>query len=352
MAKDSTVTNRFLAGKKVLQYPMGLGSHPVDSHGYDSQYLMIKINSPDRASTLRDDKLTGPVVVTNSRTGSGVAVQKISDKTLNGLAEVVSNLGYDPKFITDQTTAKNADRDLVLKYDEKTVNSEVWRTQKGMSRLDKVIILPMPNEHTVGTSVQYNQNYDPMGITKAGDVVNQLGGNVMGELATLVAPTVISGILNTLKSGLADQRGLLAEQRLALNPKKEVMFDSFGYRQFSFRYSFAPKNEEESNMVSSIIETLRYYSLPEISTSKFFYILPAEFEISFMLGGKDNPHIPRITTSVLQRVGVNYSPNSGVWASLPNGAPLAIDLTLEFLELELVDRNRVWNKNSPITSGY
>lgn len=105
-------------------------------------------------------------------------------------------------------------------------------------------------------------------------------------------------------------------------------------------------------MVREIIETFRYYALPEISPAKFFYLLPAEFDISFILGEKPNPNIPKITTSVLQRISVNYSPNSGVWSTLPNGAPLAIDMTLDFMEIELVDRKRVFDKDSVITSGY
>jgi hypothetical protein len=82
-----------------------------------------------------------------------------------------------------------------------------------------------------------------------------------------------------------------------------------------------------------------------------FYVLPSEFEVSFMLGQKINPHIPRIATSVLKRVSVDYMPNN-VWSSLPNGAPLSLSMSLEFLELELIDRSRIYNKKQPITSGY
>lgn len=223
-----------------------------------------------------------------------------------------------------------------------------------MTLLDKVVILPMPNEHTVGTSIRYNSNYDPSILTKAGDIVNQMGGDALNDLKTMGKNAGISALVNKLAGGrnITSTADLLAEERLALNPKKEVMFDSFGYREFSFRYQFAPKSENESNVVREIIETFRYYALPEIVKSKFFYLLPAEFDISFILGEKPNPNIPKITTSVLQRVGVNYSPNSGVWATLPNGAPLAIDMTLDFLELSLVDRKMVYNKDSAITSGH
>jgi hypothetical protein len=333
--------NQLLKDKRVLQYPTGLGSSATDRYGSDSQFMMFQIRSDEKASTLRSDKSIGSAVVTNSRTGIGTATTIVNDKTLSQLTN-------------ERSLAKNADPSLRVMYGDTAVYSESWRTQKGMTRLDKVIILPMPNDHVVGTSIRYNNNYDPSSLTKAGDVINQMGGAAMGELTSLGKNAGISALVNKLSKGKlsTSTADLLAEERLALNPKKEVMFDSFGFREFSFRYQFAPKSEAESNMVREIIETFRYYALPEISKAKFFYLLPAEFDISFILGEKPNPNIPKITTSVLQRVGVNYSPNSGVWATLPNGAPLAIDLTLDFLELELVDRSRVWNKDSVITSGY
>jgi hypothetical protein len=129
------------------------------------------------------------------------------------------------------------------------------------------------------------------------------------------------------------------------------MFSGFSFRRFSFTWQFAPKSIQESDMVRDIIETFRYYALPEITGGKMFYIFPSEFEISFMQGQRDNPNIPKITTSVLENIAVDYSPN-GVWGTLPNGASIATRMTLNFLELELVDRTRVWNSNSTITSGH
>ena len=150
---------------------------------------------------------------------------------------------------------------------------------------------------------------------------------------------------------VTNKQALLNEERLATNPKKEVMFYDFGFRTYSFSYQFAPKSPGESEMVKDIIETFRYYSLPEIAPGKFHYIFPSEFEITFMQGNNENPHIPRITTSALSDITVDYLPN-GVWSTLPNGAPLALSINLQFLELEKVDRSRVWKKDAPDTSGY
>lgn len=325
-----------LKGKKILSYPVGLEAKAVDEYGHDKQFVMIKINTDTRASKLKDDSSTGDVLVLQQRSGTGIEVQTESQETL----------------------AKNTDPDIRTKYGAAAVSKENWQVQRGMTRLDKVIVLPMPNDHSVQTSVEYDNNYTPSGLTQGLDMYNT-GGAAAADLMKLGGASLASGIINSLKSAVTSAGGditsrdaLLAANRLAVNPKKEVMFKSFGFRQFTFAYTFAPKSQIESETVNEIIETLRFYSLPEISDGRLFYILPAEFEIYFMLGQKDNPNIPRLATCVLQRVGVNYSPAGTGWVSLPNGSPVAINITLEFLELELIDRKRVYNKDRPVSSGY
>ena len=325
------MANTLLEGNKVLSYPLGLAAEETDSRGAPVQYMLFKINDSVRSQKLRDDAITGDVLVNDMRDGTGIATE---------LGEGVAS--------------KNADPALNIMYSPAAVQKERWRVQKGMKRLDRAIALPMPNEHTVGTSIEYDVGREQSLLTAAADNLGQLSqaDGAWGELANLGLNKGIGTFLNAVKSGLTSERDLLAEERLARNPKKEVMFKGMGYRQFSFRYQFAPKSLRESEEVTRIIETFRYYALPEISPGKFFYTFPAEFEIAFIRGITNNPNIPKIATSVLNRVGVNYSPNSSSWTTLPNGAPVAIDLTLEFTEVVVIDRSRVFNKDSIITSGY
>lgn len=318
-----------LKGKKMLQYPVGLGASMKDAHGNDIQYTMIRIISDEKGATLRNDKTTGS-------------------------ATEISDISYGVGTQTlGATTPASEDPDLVSLYGS-SAGSTKMKPKKGKVKLDKVIILPMPNTYDVNTNVQYNV-VDPTWLTKAADVLNQFGNGLGGELATLGKNAGISGIVNKIKAGGTDMNRLLQEEGLAMNPKKEVMFDSFGYRQFSFRFMFAPKNREEAAVVNEIVETFRFYALPEISSAKFFYILPAEFQIEFMLGAKINPNIPRIANSFLQNITVNMSP-VGVWASLPDGSPVAMEVSLNFMENELIDRNRVYSTNTDgtpsMSSGY
>lgn len=312
-----------LKNKKILQYPIGLASSDVDAYGDDVQYMLFKINTDEKSTKLREDSSLG-TVQSSTRQGTGIRA---------GIQ------------------SKNTDPDLVLRFGEAAVNKEKFYDQKGMIRLDKVVVLPMPNDHNLKTSVFY-RDVDQTMLTRGGDMLNAArAGGLASDLATMGKNATLSALVNLIKSDATNTDALLAEERLAINPKKEVMYQSFDFRSFQFTFQFAPKSLEESRMVNEIIETFRYYSLPEISPGKLFYIFPSEFEISFMKGQKENPNIPRVATTVLRSVNVNYSPN-GVWATLPNGAPVALTMNLDFMELELIDRKRIYNPESIVTSGY
>lgn len=341
------MANDLLIDQKVLAYPLNLGADIVDDHGNPSQYMMFKIMDTERSTKLRDDTAKGPVYVTSNRGGVGIGVGTMAKDDVKSF--------INQKLDTELSTIeKSIDPTYSVKFDSKSVKEETWALQKGMVRLDKVVILPMPNEHNLSTNINYDANYRPTNLTKAGDIINSLGDGVASELWSMGKNAALATLANKLSGGLlgTNKEALLAEERLAQNPRKEVMFQDINFRQFSFRYQFAPKNATESETVNQIIETFRYYASPEISPAKYFYMFPAEFEVSFILGKKDNPNIPRMATSVLQRVGVNYAPNSGGWATLPNGAPVAIDMTLEFLEVQLIDRSMIYNKEHPIRSGH
>jgi hypothetical protein len=205
----------------------------------------------------------------------------------------------------------------------------------------------MPNDHRVDTSLKYDEQDQTM-LSKVLDNLNQAKNNPI-DLAkgmAIRAKNMAAGSTPGYNTAAAD-----AADGLLWNPKSEIMYKGFGFRRFSFDYHFAPKSVGESELVRDIIETFRYYALPESVYDKLYYLFPSEFEISFMQGQRDNPNIPRIATCALDRIVVNYSPNS-VWSTLPNGANNSLSMTLSFIELELIDRTRVYNPEEIATSGY
>ena len=69
------------------------------------------------------------------------------------------------------------------------------------------------------------------------------------------------------------------------------------------------------------------------------YELPAVFEISFYNGHRENTNLPKIGKCALTNVGVSYGGDKFTTFDGTGGAPVQADLTLQFKEMELLDRD-------------
>lgn len=337
-----------LVGKKILSFPTTLGGSATDYAGNDESYIIIKINSATDGSKLKEDKAAGDVYTAATQGGT------------------LSTIGRGQQILGIAGPNKTQiDQDLSTRYGNKAVSTENWTKRYGVTKLDRVIVLPMPAELTVDTDINYEDTNsgDLSNLTDAVATMGDAGSasGLMRVIGSLIASSAISGVGNAIKDAVGagshtsqDEaaRKVLGMQRMAMNPRKEILFKDIGFRTFKWSYTLSPKNQFESDMIKEIVRTLRYYALPELNAGKLFYTFPAEFEIILMKGAKENDSIPRISTCVLENVSVTYSSGSNTWATMADGSPPETLLSMSFKELEIIDRNRVWNKDSTITSGY
>jgi hypothetical protein len=83
-----------------------------------------------------------------------------------------------------------------------------------------------------------------------------------------------------------------------------------------------------------------------------YFIPPSYFDISFKyalnivsadgtstITVKENDRIYKVGKCVLENVSVDYSPNG--WSSHPGGMPTQIKMQLQFMETEIVNRQRL-----------
>jgi hypothetical protein len=140
--------------------------------------------------------------------------------------------------------------------------------------------------------------------------------------------------------------GALKLSGLPINPRVEVIFRTTPQRRFQFEWLFAPTTIDESSALDQIIRTFRFHAAPEIAPFSFsnaagiFFIKPSEFDITFYHKGKENLAIPRINTCVLEQIDVDFAP-TGRWATFRNGYPVAVKLSLQFREVEILHKLRV-----------
>jgi hypothetical protein len=129
-----------------------------------------------------------------------------------------------------------------------------------------------------------------------------------------------------------------------VNPFIEVAFDSMGVRTFNYSFDFRPKSSRETEEVKAIIQLFRFHMVPELKGSNHRYMtLPSTFDIHYMYqtneASKENEFYSKIATCVLQGCDVNYTPD-GV-KSFESGAPTHITMSLQFMETEMLTKEKV-----------
>ena len=129
------------------------------------------------------------------------------------------------------------------------------------------------------------------------------------------------------------------------NPYLEVLFETVNVREFTYNFTFAPRNEDERDDAQAIIQLFRFHMVPELQGAQSrFLTLPSEFDIHYMYQAKDatnreNDYYNKIATCVLTDCSVDYTPGSVT--SFADGSPTKITMTLKFKETETLTKDKV-----------
>ena len=165
----------------------------------------------------------------------------------------------------------------------------------------------------------------------AGETVKRLVGEV-GALATGTDEETI--------------RGLAAKAfGTAENPFIEMLFKQMNLREFSYEFTFSPRNQKEAEEVQAIIKLFRFHMAPELmGNNKRYLRLPSTFDIHYMYQhslerGHENNFYSKIATCVLSGVNVDYTP--GGVKSFQDGSPTQITMGLSFQETELLTKDMI-----------
>ena len=211
-------------------------------------------------------------------------------------------------------------------------------------RIQESIALYMPN-----AELTFNDTHDFENIS-----LTKFGATAAGGVATFAAAGVgaifgarlaekLSGYVGTVTDSLTGVGQAATILGRPINPKVEVLYANTMQREHRFDFIFAPSSHKESETLRQIIRTLRYHAAPEIRpgiADSFFWVPPAEFDITFYHRGLENTRIPRINTCALTQIDVSYSPN-GTWSTFHDGYPTQIRMQLAFREVEVTHKLRV-----------
>lgn len=206
---------------------------------------------------------------------------------------------------------------------------ELLSLPRSTRRIAESIALHMPNGGLVYTE---DNQYEPVSMTAmAGGLMSAVGK--LGETAGKAV-----NIINAVGQGIKNGAKLAG---YPINPRVEVLFANRPQRQWMFEVFLAPRSQKEALTARQIIQTLRYHAAPELGYGGFYFIPPAEFDITFFRQGSENTYLPRINTCVLEKIDIDYAPQNGVYSTFRDGSPVAIRLSMAFREIEIVHKRRV-----------
>ena len=181
-------------------------------------------------------------------------------------------------------------------------------------------------------------------LTKVKDLFNsgQFFGADMGAIAQQ-AGKLATGLSSFATGGLGAGVGAAIQRRTGIAPAAmtEMIFNGLDYRNFSFTFKFTPRTRKESDVVNNMLHTIKSAMLPAqygTGSSISAYKVPHEFVIRFMKGTAINPYIDQIGLCACTGVDIDYG--SDKFSTHPSGDPVSIDATLQFRELELMERTR------------
>jgi len=218
------------------------------------------------------------------------------------------------------------------------------------------IWLPCPSNIVINDQAQYNTiDLGTMGgaiaaAAQAGSRAEQGGGmsaiaNSIKNQATNLKGAEIAALgLGKLPFGdqIATQAKFAA--RVVTNPNTNTTFASNGIRTFSFSFNMIATSEEEARLIRRLHNRFRTFSYADSRNNSQNIILeyPPVWTIKFLdKSKKENPFIPKIYSCYLQSVQVTL--NSGTYVFHTDGAPLEVEMQLQFQETRALTRQDILN---------
>lgn len=216
-------------------------------------------------------------------------------------------------------------------------DGKMARQQK---RIKTAIALHIPNQLNIRYSTQWADE-ETMLFQAAAALDSSVAKSMTGKETNVVETTKNIAASVALSKTPQIAGALSAASGLAANPKKEQIFKNVSHREFTFDYTFSPRDETEAQNVRNIINTFKLHMHPEYKdANNFVFIFPSEFDIFYYQGTKENLNIHRHTSCVLKDMNINYTPN-GLFTTFANGMPTQINVSFSFLELAILTKEQI-----------
>lgn len=214
------------------------------------------------------------------------------------------------------------------------------------------------DQYEVGTAIDVIQGaYESGNVPSIGEMAG-VGATALGVIGGAAAA---AGLIKGNASKIGDILGLGAAGQVVLdylsvglgksrNPHTAMIFDRMGMRHFSINFLLAPRDEQQSRTLDSMLFYMRSKMHPSFMDGNAFVLnYPSMFTVEFAGFPQDRMGIPRITDSFLKSMSVNASPQGQVF--MKGGWPALLEVNMEFVELEAKTRDYFQNQGNATAGG-
>ena len=336
---------------KNLAYPMNVEEDPRQGH-----YIFFNINIQDKAKIAREAYISEirhhekqieaeyqrHLKTVESGGGGALGIGSIRERSREEIKKeyirkhVIEN--YDASVLNESgSTANPARKD----------SSSMHLQNPTTSRIKTAIALYMPPSDQVNYAAEYND-------AEIGVMADIGGGLIQSYKQGADAKKMIGDVMDTGGVGVkklalgmieAFAPGSKAVAQIvsgkAITPKMELMFNGIGRREFSYEFTFIPKSAEEAAIVKEIIYEFKYHMASDFLEGSGMreMEIPSTFDIAYHYLGRQNESLNKISTCVLEKVGVEYGGER--FQAYEGGVPQQTKLSLAFKEMEIITKSRI-----------
>ena len=351
-AKNMAQTNA-AAAKILNKSPLELNDTSPISHMKENPYDYGTVYYPNNVQSLE----SGHYIIFDVLE-KDTATSALAQSAMAASAKVASALGRD-SIAASITPAQRTSRVTTIKNRKGGTEDRIVQPSSGIAaglagnrtvRVSKTIVLYTPP----GLKTSYGAVHEGVETGIIGNLLGLQGGGAMkstGELigrlkdaAATLGTELISGALAIIP-GVGDLKGALTKVTgKATNPNTEMVFKSVPMRSFDFVFEFAPKNKKELESMYKIIEVFKYHMHPAIDGLGNDFIVPEEFQITYMYLEHRNQYIPRVSRCVLTNLDIQHGDEAlfSTFAGDEKGAaPIYTKMSLKFSETEIMTKTTI-----------
>jgi hypothetical protein len=158
--------------------------------------------------------------------------------------------------------------------------------------------------------------------------------------AGAVGSEVLGRLLGKATGSAAMKDLTLRNKGGAINPHMESFFKGVQFRKFTYNFQMFPRSVSESIQIRNIVRMFKMGAAPANLSGAAgygrYWLYPNQFQIEYF--NMEQTH--KIKRCFLENIGVNYGA-AGVNQTFKDKSPLQTDLTLNFTELELIQKEEI-----------